>query len=84
MTVWSTDTPNCAPTGWLGSSAAAGLCHPTASGSMRGILWRQELEARRDAARVRNEKRRVLQGTVKVVVVNLADWHAQNVGSRAG
>ena len=51
---------------------------------MRGIMWRMDAEARRDTARARNEKRKVLQGQVKVVVVDLADWHARNVGSRAG
>ena len=35
---------------------------------MRGIMWRLE----------------VSQGPVKVVVVELADWHARHFGSRAG
>ena len=51
---------------------------------MRGIMWRLEAEARRDAARARNAKRKVSQGSVKVVVVELADWHARHFGSRAG
>jgi hypothetical protein len=51
---------------------------------MRGIMWRLDAEARRDAARARNAKRRVTQGPVKVVVVDLADWHARHFGSRAG
>ena len=51
---------------------------------MRGIMWRLDAEARRDAARARNVKRKVSQGSVKVVVVDLADWHARHFGSRAG
>lgn len=50
---------------------------------MRGIM-RLDAEARRDAARTRNAKAKVLQGPVKVVVVELADWHARHFGSRAG
>lgn len=45
---------------------------------MRGIMWRLDAEARRDAARARNAKRKVSQGSVKVVVVELADWHARH------
>lgn len=44
---------------------------------MRGIMWRLDAEARRDAARARNAKRKVSQGQVKVVVVDLADWQAR-------
>ncbi len=51
---------------------------------MRGIMWRLDAEARRDAARTRNVKAKVSQGPVKVVVVELADWHARHFGSRAG
>lgn len=51
---------------------------------MRGIMWRLDAEARRDAARARNAKRKVSQGSVKVVAVELADWHARHFGSRAG
>lgn len=51
---------------------------------MRGIMWRQELEARRDAARARNAQRQVSPGCVKVVVVELADWQARHFGGRAG
>ena len=51
---------------------------------MRGIMWRLEAEARRDAARTRNAKRKVSQGCVKVVVVELADWQARHFGNRAG
>lgn len=53
---------------------------------MKGILWRLQAEERRDSAKARNAQRRkaVSQEMVKVVVVNLADWHAQRFGSRAG
>lgn len=51
---------------------------------MRGIMWRLDAEARRDAARARNAKRKVSQGSVKVVIVDLADWQARHFGSRAG
>jgi hypothetical protein len=48
---------------------------------MRGIMWRMDAEARRDAAKARNAKAKVLQGCVKVVVVDLADWQARHFGS---
>jgi hypothetical protein len=52
---------------------------------MKGIAWRLDMEARLSAARNRNASRKaVSQGLVKVVVVDLADWHAQRFGSRAG
>lgn len=51
---------------------------------MRGIMWRLDAEARRDAARARNAKAKDLQGCVKVVVVELAAWQARHFGSRAG
>lgn len=51
---------------------------------MRGIMWRLDAEARREAARARNAKRKVSQGSVKVVVVELIDWHARHFGNRAG
>ena len=52
---------------------------------MKGIAWRLDMEARLSAARNRNASRKaVSQGLVKVVVVELADWHAQRFGSRAG
>lgn len=49
---------------------------------LRGLLWRQDAEDIRDSARKRRAARR--RQPVKVVVVDLADWHARNVGSRAG
>lgn len=52
---------------------------------LRGLLWRDYLELRRAgyASRRKAEKGR-LQGLVKVVVVDLADWHAAHFGSSAG
>lgn len=52
---------------------------------MKGIAWRLDIETRLSAARNRNASRKaVSQGLVKVVVVDLADWHAQRFGTRAG
>lgn len=52
---------------------------------LAGLLWRDAMELRRAGLRSRREAEKpVLQGRVKVVVVDLADWHARNVGSRAG
>lgn len=52
---------------------------------LAGLLWRDAMELRRAGLKSRREaEKRVLQGRVKVVVVDLADWHARNVGSRAG
>lgn len=45
---------------------------------MKGILWRLQQEERLTAAHNRNASRKaVSQGSVKVVVVDLADWHAK-------
>jgi hypothetical protein len=52
---------------------------------LAGILWRDSMELRRAGLRSRREaEKHVRRGPVKVVVVDLADWHARNVGSRAG
>lgn len=52
---------------------------------LAGLLWRDAMELRRAGLKSRREaEKRVLQGRVKVVVVNLADWHAKHFGSRAG
>ena len=52
---------------------------------LAGLLWRDAMELRRAGLRSRKEaEKRVLQGRVKVVVVDLADWHARHFGSRAG
>lgn len=50
---------------------------------LRGLMVRQALEARRDAARRRNEKR-VSRMPVKVIVVDLADWQTRHFGRAAG
>lgn len=52
---------------------------------LRGLLWRDAMELRRAGLRSRSEaEKRVLRGRVKVVVVDLADWHAKHFGTRAG
>lgn len=48
---------------------------------LRGLLWRQDAEDVRNSARARKIARRQI---VKVIVVDLADWHSRNVGTRAG
>lgn len=51
-----------------------------------GMAWRDELELRRAgfASRRKAEMARSHQQSVKVVVVDLADWHLQQFGSRPG
>lgn len=51
-----------------------------------GLAWRDELELRRAGfvSRRKAEKARSRQQLVKVVVVDLADWHLTQFGSRAG
>lgn len=52
---------------------------------MTGLLWRIAQEERLAKLRARNAARSSAgRLMVKVVVVNLADWHAQRFGSRAG
>ena len=52
---------------------------------LAGLLWRDAMELRRAGLKSRREAEKpVRRGMVKVVVVDLADWHARNVGSRAG
>lgn len=52
---------------------------------MKGILWRLQAEERLAIARARNaQEKAVRHQPVKVVVVDLADWHARNVGTMAG
>lgn len=50
---------------------------------LRGLMFRQALEARRDRARARAQER-VSRMPVKVVVVELGDWQARHFGSAAG
>lgn len=48
---------------------------------VRGLAWRQESEARRDAARTRNAARKSGQHEmVRVVVVRLSEWRADRLG----
>ncbi|MCD9030365.1 phage protein [Luteimonas sp. Y-2-2-4F] len=52
---------------------------------LEGLAWRMQAEARRDAARARNETRRAGQhGMVTVLRVRQCDWHAERFGNRAG
>lgn len=52
---------------------------------LAGLLWRDSMELRRAGLKSRREAEKpVRRGPVKVVIVDLADWHARNVGSRAG
>ncbi|MFC6187592.1 hypothetical protein, partial [Pseudoxanthomonas mexicana] len=52
---------------------------------LAGILWRDSMELRRAGLRSRREAEKPVRcGPVKVVVVDLADWHAQHFGTRAG
>jgi hypothetical protein len=48
-----------------------------------GLLWRQDAEARRDAARARNDQTRH-RGQVVVIRMPCRDWHAERFGSIAG
>lgn len=47
---------------------------------MRGLLWRAEIEARRDAARARARP----VGLVTVVRIRQDDWHRERFGAAAG
>lgn len=52
---------------------------------VRGLAWRQEAEARRDAARAKKRVRQeVRQEVVTVLRVRLDDWHRERFGSVAG
>lgn len=80
------------PSTWAGWSFSANGRHLVSPGRDRitperlaGLLWRDAMELRRIGLRSRREAEKpVCRGLVKVVVVELADWHARNVGSRAG
>lgn len=76
-------------TGWHFSDSGRHLISPDRQRitpeRMAGILWRDAMELRRAGfASRRAAEKRVSQGCVKVVVVNLADWQAKHFGSRAG
>lgn len=53
---------------------------------LRGMAWLQDASNRLNSARAINARRKaVRQGaTVKVVVVDLADWQSRHFGQRAG
>lgn len=52
---------------------------------LRGLAWRDSMELRRAGfASRRKAEKAVRRQPVKVVVVDLADWHARNVGTMAG
>ena len=52
---------------------------------LRGLLWRQQTEARRDAARARNDARKSShRGMVTVLRLRNSDWHAETFGTSAG
>ncbi len=80
------------PEHWAGWSFSASGRHFVSPDRQRitperlaGLLWRDAMELRRAGLRSRREaEKTVRRGMVKVVVVDLADWHARNVGSRAG
>lgn len=79
------------PEHWAGWSFSASGRHFVSPDRQRitperlaGLLWRDAIELRRAGLRSRREaEMRILQGNVKVVIVDLTDWHAGNVGSRA-
>lgn len=80
------------PSAWAGWSFSANGKHLVSPDRDRitperlaGILWRDTMELRRAGLRSRREAEKpVRRGTVKVVIVDLADWHARHFGSRAG
>lgn len=49
---------------------------------MRGLLWRAQLEARRDAGRASREKR--VSKMVTVVRIDQGDWHRERFGTVVG
>lgn len=55
---------------------------------LKGILWRDEMELRRAGYVSRRKaeaaKKRFGTAKVKVVVVDLADWHRERFGAIAG
>lgn len=83
-----TDVPS-AWSGWSFSANGKHLVSPDRDRitpeRLAGILWRDTMELRRAGLRSRREaEKKIRRGPVKVVIVDIADWHARNVGSRAG
>lgn len=75
--------------GWSFSASGRHLVSPDRQKitpeRLAGLLWRDAMELRRAGLKSRREAEKpVRRGPVKVVIVDLADWHARNVGSRAG
>lgn len=75
--------------GWRFSASGRHLIGPDGDRitpqRLAGLLWRDSMELRRAGLKSRRETEKpVRRGPVKVVIVDLADWHARNVGSRAG
>ena len=83
-----TDVPS-SWNGWHFSASGRHLISPERDRitpeRLAGLLWRDAMELRRAALKSRREAEKPRRNVpVKVVVVELADWHARNVGSRAG
>jgi len=80
------------PLAWAGWSFSANGKHLVSPDRDRitperlaGIMWRDSMELRRAGLRSRREaETKARRGPVKVVIVELADWHAQHFGTRAG
>jgi len=75
--------------GWRFTPSGSSLVSPEGQHMtphrLAGLLWRDAMELRRAGLRSRREAEKpARRGPVKVVIVDLADWHARNVGSRAG
>lgn len=52
---------------------------------LKGMAWRIQAEARRDAARSRNDARKAVgSGLVTVLRIRNSDWHAERFGTSAG
>jgi hypothetical protein len=53
---------------------------------LRGLAWHQDASARLNSARARNARQKAVRhgATVKVVIVDLADWQQRHLGRLAG
>lgn len=80
------------PSSWAGWSFSANGRHLVSPDRDRitperltGLLWRDAMELRLAGLRSRREAERPSKrGPVKVVIVELADWHATHFGGKAG
>lgn len=76
------------PPSWAGWSFSANGRHLVSPDRDRitperlaGLLWRNSMELRRAGLRSRREAEKLVRrGTVKVVIVDLADWHLRHFG----